>query len=147
MIPRIALVTHALPTGGGVATVTRFLYQVLEESGRYEPEIISLSTSARDECSVRLLSPATWAGGPQVRSGEWRELPYRHVGARWTEIETQRYQPRAALSEQLRTFDLIQVVAGTPSWAHAVIGLDRPVALQVATLIAVERVAALKKRT
>lgn len=66
-----------------------------------------------------------------------REIP--HVGANAGEIEFQRYRPRAALTEMLAECDVIQVVCGSPAWANTVLGLGKPVALQVATRAIVER--------
>jgi len=43
------------------------------------------------------------------------------------------------LTELLQPYDLIQIVAGTPPWAHVAKHVDVPVALQVATLTDVER--------
>ena len=55
------------------------------------------------------------------------------------DFEFQRYSPRRALTQALADCDLIQVVCGSPAWANAVIGLGKPVALQVATRARVER--------
>ena len=62
-----------------------------------------------------------------------------HVGAVASEFEFQRYRRRAALAAALQDCDLIQVVCGSPAWANAVLGLGKPVALQVATRAVVER--------
>ncbi len=48
MTYRIALVTHDLSLGGGTATVVSFLHRILQTSGRFQPDIISLATSIRD---------------------------------------------------------------------------------------------------
>jgi glycosyltransferase involved in cell wall biosynthesis len=52
-----------------------------------------------------------------------------------------RYRPRRELTGVLRAYDLVQVVAGTPAWACAVLPATVPVVLQVATLARWERVA------
>ena len=67
------------------------------------------------------------------------ETPFTHVGASFGEFEFRRYAPRPALEALIQDCDLIQVVAGVPAWAWPVIGLGKPVALQVATLARVER--------
>lgn len=56
----------------------------------------------------------------------------------------QRLRPRPWLTEILRRFDIIQVVAGVPAWGCCVGAIDRPVALQVFTLTGVERESALQ---
>lgn len=135
----IALVVPALALGGGVPTVASFLYRVMYESGRYSPEIISLATSARDETSVRFLSPSTWLKGVRLTTGVWQGLPYSHVGSFMAEVEFQRYRSRKFLTELLGRYDLVQVVAGTPAWMLAAQDYEGPIALQVATLTATER--------
>ena len=115
--PRIAVIVPGLALGGGVATVASFLYRVIAQSGYYDVDLISVATSSRDEASVRLISSRTWLKGPQVFSGLWNGLSYRYVGAVFTEFEFQRYRPRAILTQVLRHYDLIQIVAGTPPWA------------------------------
>jgi glycosyltransferase involved in cell wall biosynthesis len=60
-----------------------------------------------------------------------------------SEIEYCRYQPRSVLTARLSDYDLVQVVAGTPAWAHVCRHVEVPVALQVATLAQAERASAL----
>ena len=136
---RVALVVPALATSGGVAGVARFLHQVLEASDRYEPSLLSVPLSSDDPASVRLTDPDTWTDGVRVEEGTWEGHSYRHVGARGSELEFQRYRPRPALTEILDRHDLVQIVAGTPAWALLTRNTDVPVALQVATLARVER--------
>ena len=136
---RVALVVPALATSGGVAGVARFLHQVLEASDRYEPSLISVPLSSDDPASVRLTDPGTWADGVQIKEGTWEGQPYRHVGARGSELEFQRYRPPPALTEILDRHDLVQIVAGTPAWALLAKNADVPTALQAATLARVER--------
>jgi glycosyltransferase involved in cell wall biosynthesis len=50
-----------------------------------------------------------------------------------------RYRPRAELTRALRSYELIQVVAGGPALAFAVIPTGSPVVLQVATTLRWER--------
>jgi glycosyltransferase involved in cell wall biosynthesis len=139
MSRRVAIVTPAFYEGGGTASVARFLYEVLSQSGRYEPVIVSLATSARDEASVRVTAPRTWKQGVRVVHGRWQGINYRHVGTWISEVELFRYKSRNALSEVLHDVDLVQVVAGTPAWAAAIKKSNAPTALQVATVVRSER--------
>lgn len=138
-IRRIGLVVPSLASGGGVPAVARFLRDTAIRAGRFELQMVSLSTSASDPQSVRIASPSSWLRGARVVSGTWEGLPYIHVGAVGGEFEFQRYHPRKALTDALAGCDLIQVVCGSPAWANAVAGLGRPVAVQVATRVRVER--------
>jgi glycosyltransferase involved in cell wall biosynthesis len=52
--------------------------------------------------------------------------------------------PRKALTNLLNDVDLVQVVAGTPAWAFAVKDVRVPIALQVASLVGVERASKLR---
>lgn len=140
MKKRIALVTHSLDHRGGVATMTAFLYRVLEQSGRYAPGIVSLATSASDDCSLRLLTPGTWLRGPRSERREWHGLPYLHVGANLAELEPWRYRPRRVLTEVMRQYDLVQFVVGTAAWGCAAPDLGRPRLLCVAATAREDRV-------
>ncbi|MBV8610309.1 MAG: hypothetical protein JO034_22970, partial [Singulisphaera sp.] len=145
-LPRIAIVVPGLANDGGVCTVAAFLYRVINESGRYLADLISVASSSRDEASLRVLSPPSWFRGARVIEGEWRGLTYRHAGAVLAELETFRYRPRPALTWLLGGYDLVQIVSGTPAWALVARGCGRPVALQVATLAERERVSLLSRR-
>ena len=138
---RIALVVPGLEEGGGVPVVARFLYEVLARTSLYEPHLISLPMGSADPSSLRLLAPSSWIRGVEQRQGTWSGMPFLHIGSRWAEIEVQRHRPRSALTRVLREYDLVQVVAGCPSWAMTAVGCGRPVGLQVATLLRVERAA------
>lgn len=135
----IALVVPNLTGGGGVPAVARFVKDTILRDGRYELRLVSLSTHAADACSLRIAAPSSWFHGVRTTTGTWEGLPFTHVGALVGEFEFQRYRPRAALSEVLADCDLIQVVCGSPAWANTVLGLGKPVALQVATRARVER--------
>jgi D-inositol-3-phosphate glycosyltransferase len=137
--PRIALVTHDYAGSGGVSTMTRFLHRALQESGEFEPEIISLALSSSDAASARLRAPWTWLKNPRVVDGTRDGVSFRHVGARACELEFQHYRPRRPLMELLRGYDLIQVVAGTPPWFCATEGVDRPKFLWTATTTRADR--------
>ncbi|MCP3980426.1 MAG: glycosyltransferase family 4 protein [bacterium] len=138
--PRLGLVVPFLtPHGGGIESTAQFLRQCVEQSGRFELRIASLAYSADDRASVLLREPSTWAGGVRVRSEVWRGHPVEHFGAFLAEFEFQRYRPRAALTRFLRECDVIQVIAGSPSWARVALGVGRPVAVQVAAFASDER--------
>ena len=121
-----------------------FLYRTMRESDRYEPHLISLATSSTDEDSMRLLAPATWRRGARITPKRLGDLSYLHVGTAGAEIEPLRYRPRRALTQLLDTFDLVQLVAGSPALAHVVRNVRPPIALQCATMVDVERRALLK---
>lgn len=108
-------------------------------SGRYNLKLVSLATSAQDESSVGISRPTTWGRGVITRYGHWQGLPFVHVGASICELEFQRYRPRRMLADVVADCDILQVVCGSPAWANAVCGLDKPVAVQCATRAKVER--------
>lgn len=139
LLPRIAIVVPALTTSGGVPAAGEFLYDTIKKSGKYKPELISLAMSSRDNTSLRLISPRTWLRGVQIVGGAWHDKDYQHVGAKFVEFEFQRYQPRDQLTRLLNTYDLVQIVAGTPAWALIAKHVKPPVLLHVATLTHVER--------
>ena len=141
---RVALVVPALTESGGVATVGRFLYRVLQDAPDFQPEFVSVPLSSSDEASVRLTEPTTWLRGVQVDQDTWEGAPYRHVGAVGVELEFQRYRPRPDLTKLLNDYDLVQIVAGTPAWGLLAEPLQPPVTLQVATRARVERRRALE---
>lgn len=137
MPPRIALLTQSV--NGGVWTVTKFIAQVLRQYSDYDYDIFFLATSMRDPASVRLLAPTTWRRGIQVLDAQMEGIPYHHVGAFLVEFEFQRYQPRRVLTDLLKQYDLIQVVAGGPALAGVARSVDLPVCLFVATSVEKER--------
>lgn len=139
MTPRIALVAPNLASGGGVTSVARFLAGAIRRSSEFDCRLVSLATSATDQASLRLASPGSWIGGPCVKVDRWEGQEILHVGARFVELEFQRYQPRAMLTRVLSDCDLVQIVSGSPAWALAARDFGGPVALQVATLASVER--------
>lgn len=139
MRPCLGLVVPSLEQGGGVPSVARFVLDVLQRDGRYRVKLISLATSSVDSCSTRLISPRSWRRGVTVRGGQWQGLPIHHVGASLTDFEFQRYRPRNALRQVVAECDVLQMVCGSPAWANAIVGMGKPVALQVATLVRIER--------
>jgi glycosyltransferase involved in cell wall biosynthesis len=137
--PTIGLVVPSLEQGGGVPSVAEFVYTTIERAGKYDVRIVSLATSAIDSISSAVVRPKTWFHGPQVESSVWRGRPFTRVGASMSEFEFQRYRPRPALARAIQECDIIQVVCGSPAWANAVVGLGKPVSLQVATRAKIER--------
>jgi D-inositol-3-phosphate glycosyltransferase len=138
-VKQVALVVPGLQYGGGVPTMALFLYRVLDRVDRYQPTVVSLAMAADDPLSVRLLAPSSWLLGVQKRSGGWRGVPVVYVGACLAELEFQRFRPRAALTRVLASFDLIQVVSGTPAMALTAKELEKPTCLYVATTVRAER--------
>lgn len=135
---RVALVTQGFQTGGGVPTVARWLSAGLQATGEYTVDIHDLATSSRDGASRRLTSPRSW-----FRRSLCRPLANpatgRHWGANAVEIEPMRYRRRRELTRALGQYDIVQVVAGGPALANAVLGAAVPVVLQAATRVTWER--------
>jgi glycosyltransferase involved in cell wall biosynthesis len=138
-LPRIAIVVPNISDGGGVPAVAIFLHRIIESSGIFRADLVSVATSAKDASSVRLLSPSTWFNGVQAVERQWESVRYHHFGAVLAEIEFQRYQPRRILTDVLNEYDLIQVVSGSPAWALVTQGVRPATVLQAATLIRSER--------
>jgi len=139
MKKRVALITHDMSIAGGLPTMITFLRQTLKESDRYEPELISLATSASDRASLRLKSPATWIREPRIEQVPWRDLTFTHAGVWGSELEFQRYRPRRKLSELLQSFDLLQFVVGSPPWVCIAESINRPKLLWTATTTRADR--------
>lgn len=134
---RIALVAQGYQFAGGIQTVARWLAAGLREAG-FEVEIFDLATSRTDIYSRRLTSPRSWFRATLL-AADPSETQLTHVGANGVELEPLRYLPRVELSAELNRFDLVQVVAGGPALALAAIRSRRPIVLQVATTVALER--------
>lgn len=140
MKPQIGLVVPRLQEiGGGVSSVARFIKDTVLRSGLYELKVISLATSARDECNVSLSQPGTWRRGATVSRGTWEGLPLVHVGAVIGEVEFRRCMPRGVLAEVVTDCDILQVVCGSPAYANALSGFGKPVSVQCATRAKIER--------
>jgi glycosyltransferase involved in cell wall biosynthesis len=136
---RIGVVVPSLAHEGGVATVTEFVCETLERSGRFDVTLVSLPSSARDPLGVALTRPSTWFRGVRTEHGVWRGRSCVSVGAFACELEFQRYRPRRALTQALAGCDLVQIVTGLPAPGYAACGLGRPVAVYCATRASVER--------
>ena len=141
---RILILVPSFDTGGGIPAAAQFAYNVIARSGLFDVDLVSLSTSARDPCSVRLLSPSSWARGVVVEHRQSRGIHFRHVGAVFSELEFQRYRSRPALEKIMSAYDMVQVIAGSPAWGVAAASFSGPRILQVATLASVERRALLR---
>ena len=133
---RIALVTQGFFSGGGVPSVARWLRAGLEGTGNYSVDVFDLATSHRDLHSRRILRPITWARG-SLRGPDRDGV--QQWGANAVELEVMRYRPRAELTRSLRSYDLIQVVGGSPAAARATSNCGVPVVLQTATTVKWER--------
>jgi D-inositol-3-phosphate glycosyltransferase len=133
------VVVPSLEQGGGVPSVAEFICQVIERNDAFDFRLVSLSMAAVDDINLQVSRPSTWWKGVQSNSGLWRGRPFTRVGVFASELEFQRFRPRDALASLLNGCDLIQVVCGSPAWANAVVGLGKPVSLQVATRAKVER--------
>lgn len=143
---KIAIVSPDLAgTGGGVATVASFIYEAIRASQKYEVDLISIATSARDASSVRILSPQSWLRGIESRNETWRGRDVLHIGCRFAELEPQRYMPRGKLTNLLNRYDLVQVISGTPAWAFVTMDVKRPVCLFIATITRAERVSVIEE--
>lgn len=134
----MALVTSGLRLGGGVPSVVRWLRAGLESTGLYSVDVYDLATSVNDDLSRRLALPFTW-GRSSLRVHSEIEGGVERWGANAVEIEVMRYRPRRELTEALRDYDLIQVVAGGAALGGVALRTGVPVALQVATRVTWER--------
>lgn len=134
---RVALLTQGYFTAGGVQTVARWVRGELLRHGHHV-DVFDLASSRADPDSRRLVRPRTWLRGPRIRP-DGREPQVWRVGCSLAELEPVRYLPRRGLTQLLRDYDVIQVVAGGPALACAAADAGRPVALQVATRVRWER--------
>ena len=136
---RLALVVPDLMGAGGVPAVARFIRDTALRTEHYDLRLVSLSSASNDRDSVRIVSPSSWFHGARTTTTFWEGQSVAHVGAVGGEFEFQRYKPRAALTQVVADCDVIQVVCGSAAWANSVIGLGKPVSVQVATRACVER--------
>jgi D-inositol-3-phosphate glycosyltransferase len=139
MKKRVAIITNDTSLVGGLPTMVTFLHKTLEDSGDYEPHLISLATSASDKASVQIKSPATWSNQPRVEHVAWRDLGFTHFGVWGSELEFQRYRPRRELTQHLNEFDLLQFVVGSPPWVCVAEEVNRPIILWTATTTRADR--------
>lgn len=133
---RIAIVTQGFSTGGGVASIARWLREGLTMAG-HSVDVHDLAASRRDVRSRRVAAPRTWRA-ELAAEANGTDIGLFHWGANWVEFEGQRYRPRLQLTSVLDAYDLIQVVAGGPALALATSESSPPKALQVATTLLLE---------
>jgi len=136
---KVALITHEMSVVGGLPTMVKFLYRTLLESGRYDPTLISLATSASDQASLQLMSPGSWLQGAQIQKIVWHDLMFNHAGVWGSELEFQRYRPRRKLSELLEPYDILQFVVGSSPWARVARHTNRPILIWTATTTSADR--------
>lgn len=136
---KIAVLVPDLSVPTGISVVAKFLHDIINDSGKYQADLISLATSAADADSIKISEPASWSRGITVSQREYEGIRYRHVGAALTELEFQRYRPRKELSDLLNEYDFIQVVAGSAAWLLAAKDFQGCVAISVFSKAEVER--------
>jgi len=136
---RVAVVTPAFQARGGVSSVAAFLFDAIRRHSPHEATIVSVSTSARDPASRRVVDPATWLRGPAIVHSSADDIQFSHVGAALAELEPARYWPHRTLDTLLKAADVVLVVSGTPAWAYLARDCERPVLLQNATFARRER--------
>ncbi|MDQ1637029.1 MAG: hypothetical protein QOF62_368 [Pyrinomonadaceae bacterium] len=139
MKKRVAIITNDTSLVGGLTTMVSFLHKTLIESACFEPQLISLATSASDKASVQIKSPATWFRRPNVENITGSQLSFTHFGVWGSELEFQRYRPRRELTEHLSEFDLLQFVVGSPPWVCVAENVNRPIILWTATTTRADR--------
>jgi D-inositol-3-phosphate glycosyltransferase len=146
MKKRVAIITNDTSFVGGLPTMVTFLYKTLADSGRYEPHVVSLATSASDSASAQIKSPKTWFRRPQVQQVQWRNLAFTHFGIWGSELEFQRYRPRRELTQHLKEYDLLQFVVGSPPWVCVAEGVNRPIIVWTATTTRADRTSQIRKQ-
>jgi len=136
---KLGILAPGFPDGGGVTTVTSFLYEVAKESELFDPHVFALSTSWRDDLSVNLINPRSWLKGAKYTENISSGITFKKIGAFLSEFEFQRYKRRRVLDSLLQDMDIIQVISGSAAPANTAIGLAKPLSIQVATFSNVER--------
>jgi glycosyltransferase involved in cell wall biosynthesis len=145
MKKRVAIITNDTSLVGGLPTMVAFLHKTLQDSGDYEPQLISLATSANDKASVQIKSPTTWSNRPRVEFEARRDLAFTHFGVWGSELEFQRYRPRRELTQHLNEFDLLQFVVGSPPWVCVAEEVNRPIVLWTATTTRADRASQMRQ--
>lgn len=91
-----------------------------------------------DPLSRRILQPSSWPNPPRYQQDN--DHPWlTHWGSNLVEFENCRYTPRRELTARLNTYDVIQIISGTPALAYSTRQAAPPKVLQVATNIRAER--------
>ena len=88
--PVIGIVAPALETSGGVQALAARLVDHIEAEPVWDYVLVSLATSATDDCSTRLARPSTWFAEPGTRALAWQGRQVTHVGSAFAEIELDR---------------------------------------------------------
>lgn len=135
----IGVVVPSLDSRGGVQSIVEMLIKQIELSKSYDYLLVSLATSAVDDCSSSIRKPLSLFAGPVVENREWQGRKMIHIGCSMAEFEFMRYRKRSVLNSTLSPCDLIQVVGGFPAWAASVLGCGKPVAVWAATRCTWER--------
>lgn len=136
---KVAVVTQGFARGGGIASVSRWLVDGLQEHG-HSVEVHVLSSSSTDKLSRRVTSPSSLLRSPRAEYSEPSDWPpFTTWGANLAEFEPARYTPRSALTRRLNRCDVVQIVAGAPCAALVARKVEPPVLLQVATTTRWER--------
>lgn len=133
---RVALLTQGYSTGGGVPAVARWLADGLRATGRIDVDVFNLATSATDPHSRRTLRPRTWFKRSLRGPNEDGAIQF---GANAVEFEWMRYRARRELTGILRSYDIVQVVGGSPALAAVALKCGTPVIVQTATTVRWER--------
>lgn len=124
---------------GGVTSMAKFLLRGIRQRGDMDVRIVSLATSRRDPLSVLVSRPSTWFRGVRTARAEAHGEEYVRVGAFLGEIELFRLKPRGALRNLFADCDLVQLVAGAPSWICTLSDVQKPIVAYVATMVDIER--------
>lgn len=115
------------------------LRSTIGQSDRYECQVVSATLNSKDAASRRLLQPSSWLRRSIQTNTDFEGASFPHFGANVVELETQRYRPRRELTSYLNQFDIVQVVAGSPAFIGVASRVQRPICLQVATMVKWER--------
>jgi glycosyltransferase involved in cell wall biosynthesis len=133
----IALVVPGLEFGGGVPRVADLMNKAFTGLG-YRVTYFDIATSRKNDLSSRILAPNTWLRRPRIVPA-FHNANVLRCGTYFAEVEPLRYRSHALLTDVLNGFDLVFIVAGTPSWANIAKEVKAPVLLQVATTTRWER--------
>src|SRR5947209_1502471 len=115
---RIAIMTPAFGSPGGLTSVAAFLFKAIREHSIHDATIVSVSTSRYDRASRRAVDPFSWGTAPTVEERLYDGVHFSHVGAVLAELEPARYWPHRTLNRILAKSDVVLVVSGTPAWAY-----------------------------
>lgn len=120
-------------------SIVEMLIKQIERSAFHDYMLVSLATSASDDCSSSIRKPLSLFDKPIVKNKEWRGRKIIHIGCAMAELEFMRYRKRSALSRALSQCDLVQVIGGFPAWGASVLGCGKPVSVWAPTRCTWER--------